>query len=82
MGTLAHLVKVSGNASLARELALTARTFSTAEAMQLGLLSRVVEGGREEVQKAALELAKTIASKSPVAVFGTKKLLNHARDHT
>jgi len=32
-------------------------------------------------EAAALELAKFIASKSPVAVLGTKHLLLHARDH-
>ena len=31
---------------------------------------------------AALSMAKTIASKSPVAVQGTKMNLNFARDHT
>ena len=31
---------------------------------------------------AALETAKLIASKSPIAVVGTKHLLAHARDHT
>lgn len=29
----------------------------------------------------ALELAKTIATKSPIAVRGTKHLLLHSRDH-
>jgi len=33
-------------------------------------------------QAAALETAKLIASKSPVAVVGTKHLILHARDHT
>ena len=32
-------------------------------------------------EAAAIELAKLIASKSPVAVLGTKHLLLHARDH-
>ena len=38
-------------------------------------------GGRDQVVQAALELAKTIAAKSPIAVSGTKRLISHARDH-
>jgi delta(3,5)-delta(2,4)-dienoyl-CoA isomerase len=81
-GTLAYLQKITGNQSLARELAYTARAFSSDEAEKLGLVSRVVEGGRDAVVAAALQLAKDIASKSPVAVTGTKRLLLHARDHS
>ncbi|KAG1727017.1 Delta2-dienoyl-CoA-isomerase [Suillus lakei] len=82
VGTLAHLPKITGNHSLARELAYTGRTFSSDEADKLGLVSRIVEGGRDAVVAEALQLAKDIASKSPVAVTGTKHLLLHARDHS
>jgi len=82
IGTLARLPKVSGNQSLVHELAYTARNFSATEAEKIGLVSRVVPGSRAEVLAAALETAKAIASKSPVAVLGTKHLLLHARDHT
>ncbi|KAI0638759.1 ClpP/crotonase [Trametes polyzona] len=82
IGTLARLPKLVGNHSLMHELAYTGRNFSAAEAEKLGLVSRVVEGGRDEVVASALELAKLIAEKSPVAVVGTKHLLLHARDHT
>jgi enoyl-CoA hydratase/carnithine racemase len=88
IGTLARLPKITGNQSLARELAYTARTFSSAEAEKLGLVSRVIgaiEGRpgseRETVVDAALNLAKEITSKSPVAVRGTKHLMLHSRDH-
>jgi len=65
-----------------RELAYTARTFSAAEAEKLGLVSKVIEGGRDAVVDAALKLAHVIAQKSPMAVLGTKQLITHARDHT
>ena len=45
------------------------------------MVSKVVEGGRDEVVKSALELAKVIATKSPVAVSSSKHLLTHSRDH-
>ena len=82
IGTLARVPKVTGNASFVNELAFTARNFSAAEAERCGLVSRVVPGSRDEVLAAALETAKLIAEKSPVAVLGTKRLLLHARDHT
>jgi len=82
VGSLAYLPKLTGNQSLLRELAYTARNFSASEAEKLGLVSRVVPGGRDQVVQAALELAKTIAAKSPIAVSGTKRLVSHARDHS
>ncbi|KAG6853866.1 hypothetical protein C0991_000473 [Blastosporella zonata] len=81
IGTLAHLPKITGNLSLVRELTYTGRFFSAPEAQNMGLVSRVVEGGHDAVVAAALELAKVIASKSPVAVTGAKHLITHARDH-
>jgi len=82
IGTLAHLPKITGNLSLVRELTYTGRFFSAAEAEKLGLVSKVVEGGHDAVVAAALELGKVIASKSPVAVAGSKHLITHARDHS
>lgn len=82
IGTLARLPKLTGNQSLVHELAYSTRPFSAAEAKELGLVSKVVDGGRQEVLGAALALAKTIAEKSPVAVMGTKRLLLNSRDST
>ncbi|CAA7263597.1 unnamed protein product [Cyclocybe aegerita] len=82
LGTMAFLPKITGNHSLVRELTYTARPFSAAEAERLGLVSKVVQGGREEVIKEALEVAKVIASRSPVAVAGAKHLTTHARDYS
>ena len=82
IGTLARLPKIAGNHSLLHELAYSARDFSAAEAEKLGLVSRVVQGSRDDVLAAALQTARTIAEKSPIAVLGTKHLLLHARDHT
>ncbi|KAJ3731332.1 enoyl-CoA hydratase/isomerase [Lentinula guzmanii] len=82
MGTLAYLPKITGNMSFIREMAYTTQWFSASKAEQVGLVSKVVEGGKDEVVAAALELAKLIATKSPIAVTGTKRLLSHARDHS
>ncbi|KAH9836817.1 ClpP/crotonase-like domain-containing protein [Rhodofomes roseus] len=82
IGTLARLPKIAGNHSLMHELAYTAREFSAAEAEKLGFVSRVVQGGRDDVLAAALQTARLISEKSPIAVLGSKHLLLHARDHT
>ncbi|EST07860.1 Crotonase superfamily [Kalmanozyma brasiliensis GHG001] len=82
IGTLQRFPKIVGNDSLARELCFSAREFDSAEAREIGFLSKVVDGGREEVVDAAVKTASIIASKAPVAVRGTKIFLLHSRDHT
>lgn len=63
IGSLQRLPRVTSNASLLYELALTARTFGPNEAEKLGLVSRTVAGkGVERVRHEAIELAKVIAS--------------------
>ena len=49
IGTLQRFPKITGNDSLARELALTGRKFSAKEAREIGFVSEVVDGGRREV---------------------------------
>ena len=41
-----------------------------------------VHPDRAATVAAAVDMAKTIASKSPVAVQGSKVILNYSRDHT
>lgn len=81
VGTLQRLPKVLGSQSLVSELCLTARKMKADEAERVGLVSTVYET-REELMAGALELAKSIASKSPVAVQGTKQSLVYSREHT
>jgi enoyl-CoA hydratase len=64
-----------------REWALTGRKIPVEETTRYGLINHV-EASKEAVLDKALEIAETIAGKSPVAVAGTKKVLLHARDHT
>ncbi|KHJ79251.1 hypothetical protein OESDEN_21107 [Oesophagostomum dentatum] len=81
VGTLNRIQKVVGNNSWVRELAFTARDVSADEALDFGLISRIYDNNKELIE-GALDLAKTIAEKSPIAVQGTKEVLNHARNHT
>jgi E-phenylitaconyl-CoA hydratase len=54
-------------------LALTGDRISAAEALQMGLISRVVDG--EELVPAALEMAQRIAENAPLAVQMTRKAI-------
>jgi delta(3,5)-delta(2,4)-dienoyl-CoA isomerase len=81
VGTLQRLPKVVGNQSLVREWAYTGRKIPAAEALSAGLLSRVF-ANKEELAKESLALCKLIASKSPIAVTGTKSQLLFSRDHS
>lgn len=81
VGTLQRLPKVIGSQSLVRDLCLTARTMKADEALSCGLVSSLYDTKQATVE-AALTMAANIAAKSPVAVVGTKHLLNHARDHS
>jgi len=81
VGTLQRLPKVIGSQSLVRELCFTARKLSSDEAEKCGLVSRVFEDKNSMIEE-AIKLAAAIASKSPVAVQGTKRSLVYSLDHT
>ncbi|KAI7904455.1 ClpP/crotonase-like domain-containing protein [Cokeromyces recurvatus] len=81
VGSLQRLPKVIGNHSLVRELCLTGRNMYAKEALECGFVNKVTEN-QEAVLAEAFAIAKIIASKSPVAVLGTKHLLNYSRDHS
>lgn len=81
VGTLQRLPKVVGNQGLVRELAFTGRRFLAPEAQSMGLITHIYPDATQTLD-AAIKLATTIASKSPVAVAGTKRILTYSRDHT
>eukprot|EP00039_Didymoeca_costata_P000981 m.48622 g.48622 ORF g.48622 m.48622 type:complete len:277 (-) comp10574_c0_seq3:843-1673(-) len=81
VGTLQRLPKVIGSDSLARELAFTARTMGAKEALECGLISKLLES-QGQLLETAFKTAREIAAHSPVAILGTKISLNYSRDHT
>lgn len=81
IGTLTRLPKAGVGMSWAKEVCLTAREFGAEEAARVGLVSGVW-GTKEGTVAKAVEMAGLIASKSPVAVVGTKEVLNYSRDHS
>lgn len=81
VGTLSRLPQTGISMSFIKDVALTARDFSAQEALQVGFVSAVYED-KKSARERAVELAKLMSSKSPVAVQGTKAVINYSRDHT
>lgn len=80
LGTLQRLPGIVGFGN-AMELALTARRFSGLEAKEIGLISRVFHS-KHELDEGVRDLAQAIATKSPLAIVGTKTVLLRSRDLT
>ena len=80
VGTLQRLPKLLPMA-LVKELAYTGRRLSADKALTHGLVNEVLPT-HEATVAAALQAAKEIASKPPVAIWGTKQVLHYARDHS
>ena len=80
VGTLQRLPKLLPLA-VVKELAYTGRRLPAAKAMAYGLVNEVFET-QEAMLAAALQCAKEIASKPPIAIWGTKQAIDYARDHS
>lgn len=80
VGTLQRLPKLIP-LGVVKELAYTGRRLSAAKALAYGLVNEVFET-QEAMLTAALQCAQEIASKPPVAVWGTKQAVHYARDHS
>ena len=80
VGTLQRLPKLIPE-GVCRELAYTGRRMPAAEAKSVGLVNEVFPD-QETMLDAVHEVATEIAEKSPLAVWGTKQMINYARDHS
>jgi enoyl-CoA hydratase len=80
VGTFPRLCKLIPEGWV-RELAYTGRRLPAQRAKEIGLVNEVYPD-HETMLAAVMETAREIASKSPLAVAGSKLMINHARDHT
>ena len=80
VGTFPRLCKLIPEGWV-RELAYTGRRLPAQRAKEIGLVNEVFET-HEALVEHALATAREIASKSPLAVAGSKVMINYARDHT
>ena len=74
-GGTQRLIRAVGKA-LAMEMILNNRTLSAQEALQYGLVNRVVPVG--DYLNVAMLLADEIASRAPLAVRAAKRMINHS----
>lgn len=64
-----------------KELAYTGRRIDAVKAKEIGLVNDIFDT-HDELLSYVMETAREIASKNPVAVTGSKVLINYGRDHT
>ena len=64
-----------------RELAYTGRKMPAVECKERGLFNNVYEN-KEKMISSVMAIAKEIATKPPLAVYGCKRIITYSRDHT
>ena len=79
VGTLQRLPRIIGDGML-RELAYTGRMVGADEARSIGLVNRVYSD-HATLLEGVMAIAQDIASKSPIAIGGTKQMIGYMRDH-
>lgn len=80
VGTLQRLPRLIPD-GLARELCYTGRRMEADEAKACGLVNAVY-ADQATMLEAVAAIARRIAALSPLAVTGTKEMLNYGRDHS
>jgi enoyl-CoA hydratase len=80
VGTLQRLPRLVPE-GIVRELAYTGRRLTAERALQVGLVNEVF-ATHEAMLEGVLAIAAEIAEKSPLAVWGSKEMLNYTRDHS
>ncbi|HYD61191.1 MAG TPA: enoyl-CoA hydratase-related protein [Noviherbaspirillum sp.] len=80
LGTLQRLPKLIPE-GIVHELAYTGRRLPAQRALAIGLVNEVFDS-QEGMVEAALQIAREIATKPPVAIWGSKQAIHYARDHS
>ncbi len=80
VGTLQRMPKLVAE-GIVRELAYTGRRWTAAEAHAAGFVNAVFPD-HDTMLAAVMDIATDIASKSPMAIWGTKQTMHYTRDHS
>lgn len=80
VGTLQRITGIVGK-GMAREMAYTGKRLTADRALRCGFVNEVYED-KEQLLEGAREMAAEIAANSPLAVQGTKAVLQYSEEHT
>ena len=80
VGTFPRITKLIPE-GIARELAYTGRRMDADEAKSIGLVNAVFDT-HEALLEGVMGIAREITKKAPIAVYGSKRLINYSRDHS
>jgi enoyl-CoA hydratase len=80
VGTLQRLPKIIPE-GVAREWAYTGDRIPAQRAHEVGLVNEVFET-HDDLLGGVMEIAGRIAKQSPLAIWGTKEMVNYTRDHS
>ncbi len=80
VGTFPRITKLLPE-GVVKELAYTGRRMSAAEAKSLGFVNEIFED-QETLLREVMKIAEEIARKAPLAIYGSKRIINYSRDHS
>lgn len=80
VGTLQRLPRLIGDGMM-REMAYTGRNVGAEEALRIGLVNRTFTD-LPQLLDGVFAIARDIASKSPIAISGSKRMIGYMRDHS
>ncbi len=80
VGTFPRITKLLPE-GIVKELAYTGRRFTAQEAQELGFVNKVFSS-QEEMLEGVMAIAKEIVRKAPLAIYGSKRIINYSRDHS
>jgi enoyl-CoA hydratase len=79
VGTFPRITKLLPE-GIVKELAYTGRRMPAEEAKSLGIVNEVFSD-QASMLEGVMKIAAEIASKAPLAIYGSKRIINYARDH-
>lgn len=80
VGTFPRLLNLVPE-GIAREMAFTGNPFPAAQALRHGLVNRVY-ADQATMLVEVMKIAHQITQQAPLAVYGCKRMINYARDHS
>lgn len=80
LGTFPRLAQLIPE-GIVREMAYTGQPLSVAKAERYGLVNQVFEN-HSAMLDAVMAVASDIANKAPMAIYGSKRMMNYGRDHS